>query len=400
MNAQNSSLLLQNCPDSISSNISLNSNYTIQTNGFSGKFIKAIKQSDYLSEDLKKSNPIKSYNYINYDLKEELSFFCMPDTLLGMGNTGLHVGISYEQWFTGSFNNDLYNLIALGNKEFAGKEADLSNSLFQYLNYGTFSLGIFKVFNDELVTTKALFDINLHTFKDFQYLFIPTGSLFTEDDGSFIDFKAKGYYHAKSEHKNFNIPGISFNAAIKLTHKESETSFTFQVEQLGAIFLNRKSYFASIDTSIRYNGVEISQILNNPHYTSGILSDDSISDLYKKHMDTTASTVMLPEIMKFAFSKKFKSNAFDEFNGGLSYYFHTLQNIPEFYVSQTFKASKFIIAGVGVSYGGFSAFSTYVKLKVNVKKYELNLRAANLISYINQNSPYNTYVFLEIKKYW
>lgn len=398
--AQNNYLLLSNCPDSVGSYISFNSNYSLQTNSLSCNLINAIKRSEYLSDDLKKSSSIKNYNYVNYNLKEELSYSYMPVTLFEMQNTGLHVGISYEQWFIGSFNKDLYNLIAFGNKEFIGKEADLSKSLFQYFNYGTFSFGAFKIFNSNSVITKALVGINFHAFKDFQYIYLSSASIYTTDDGSYINLKAKGAYKAKSNNKSFNVAGISFNTAINFTNKESFTNFTFQLEQLGAAFLNQKSYYATIDTSITYSGVEINQIFNNPQYHIGILSNDSISYLYEKYLDTTAFTSLLPLKIKLAFSKKFRNKILDELECGLSYYFRTKQKIPELYISQSFKTSKFLSASLGISYGGFIDFSMYLGLKVHLNKIEFDFSLGNLINYINKSSPSNTNILCGIKKYW
>jgi len=140
LHAQNN--LLLETPDSTGYSVSFNSLLVTSTNGFNKNFIQAVNQSNYLSDNLKSSNPIKEHNYIQYHLNEEISLYRMNDSLFGMEKMGYHFGISYQQLFTSAFNKDLYNLIAFGNKNYAGKEAHLSQSLFQYFDYGTLSVFI------------------------------------------------------------------------------------------------------------------------------------------------------------------------------------------------------------------------------------------------------------------
>ena len=238
INAQNNweqtSLLEFN--DTANYSICFNSLYATQSNALNKKFIQAVNQSSFLSDDIKKSNPIKAYNYLLYNLNEEFSLYHMPDSLFGMDKTGYHIGLSYKQLFTSAFNGDLYNIIAFGNKMFAGKEADFSQSLFQFFDYGTLSCGLYKIFEDDNTVTKAIFDFNLHAFKDIQYLYIPNASIYTAEDGSFIDLRLRGNYQAKNN-QAFNIPGISFNTGISFYNISSHTQFLFQVKQLGFAFL-------------------------------------------------------------------------------------------------------------------------------------------------------------------
>ncbi|NSW46083.1 MAG: hypothetical protein HPY79_09755 [Bacteroidales bacterium] len=386
--------------DTIGYSVCFNSLYTTQTNGFNKKFIQAVNQSQYLSDDLKTSNPLKAYNYLFYNLNEEISFYHMPDSLLSMEKTGYHVGISYKQLFTSAFNNDLFNIIAFGNKMFAGKDADLSQSLFQYYDYGTLSLGLYKVFEDENTITKAIFDFNVHAFKDIQYLYIPNASLYTADDGSYINFKLRGTYQAKNNH-SFDTPGISFNAGISLYNKSSHTLFSFQVKQLGVAFLINQSYHATIDTMVHYEGIQIDNIISNPQYNAGILSNDSLSQLYNNHMDTNSSVLTLPETMMFSIHHLFEHKIFSDLQLGLSYQFHTKQKSPEFFISQSIKINSKIKFAIGSSYGGYNSLSPFIYAEFRFNTHNiLHFNFANPLSYLIKDYPYNTTLFLSFRRYW
>lgn len=402
INAQNNweQISLLEFNDTANYSICFNTLYAIQSNAFNKKFIQAVNQSSYLSDDLKKSNPIKTYNYLFYNLNEEFSFYHMPDSLFGMDKIGYHIGLSYKQLFTSAFKADLFNIIAFGNKMFAGKEADFSQSLFQYFDYGTLSCGLYKVFEDDNTITKAIFDFNLHAFKDIQYLYIPKASIYTAEDGSYINLKLRGSYQAKSD-KAFNIPGISFNAGISLYNKSSHTQFLFQVKQLGVAFLNHKSYHATIDTSIHYEGIQIENIINNPQYNTGFLSNDSISQLYNNHMDTSSSVILLPETMLFSINHLFEHRLFSNFNFSMLYQFQTKQKKPEVFISQSIKINSKIQFAIGSSIGGYTSpslfMNTYFKLhKNNV----LFLQITNPLSYALTQYAFNTTLLFSFKRYW
>lgn len=401
INAQNNweQTSLLEFTDSANYSVCFNSLYTSKSNAFNKKFIQTVNQSGYLSDNIKKSNPIKAYNYMFYNLNEEFSFYHMPDSLFGMNKTGYHISLSYKQLFTSAFKGDLYNIIAFGNKMFAGKEADFSQSLFQFFDYGTLSCGLYKIFEDENSITKAIFDFNLHAFKDIQYLYISNGSIYTADDGSYINLKLRGNYQGKSD-KAFNIHGISFNAGVSLYNKSSHTQFLFQVKQLGVAFLNNKSYHATIDTAVKYEGIQIENIINNPQYNSGFLSNDSISLLYNNNMDTSSSVILLPETMLFSISHLFKHRIFSDINFGLSYHFHTKQKSPEVFISQSIKInSKFKLA-IGSSIGGYTSLSPIINAYFKLNKNMLFIQVSNPLSYILNEYAFNTTILFSFKRYW
>ncbi|MGQ9846957.1 MAG: hypothetical protein ACUVQP_05565 [Bacteroidales bacterium] len=391
---------LINAIDTTNYLVCFNSLYATQTNGFNKKFIRAIKQSSYISDYLKKSNPIKTYNYLFHNLNQEFSLYNMPDSLFGMDKTGYHIGLAHKQLFTYAFKDDLYNIVAFGNKMFAGKEVDFSQSLFQFFDYGTLSFGLYKVFEDDNTVTKAIFDFNLHAFKDIQYLYIRNASIYTANDGSYIDLKLQGDYRAKSN-KKLNIPGISFNAGISLYNKSSNTHFLFQVEQVGVAFLNNKSYHATIDTIIHYEGIQIENIISNPEYNTGFLSNDSISQLYNKHLDTSSSVLFLPETILFSTNHTFEHKIFSDINLGISYQFHTKQKRPEVFISQSIKINSKFQFALGSSIGGYTSLSPFLNVYYKIGKNNiLFLHITNPLSYAISDYSYNTTILFRFKRYW
>lgn len=388
-------------PDSSFSCLTIQSSYGTQCNSFSGQFIKAIKNSSFISNDIKNTNSIKKNNFAGYEWANNISYYTQPDSLFGMENTGLHVGISYQQFFSMRATKDVYQLIAFGNKDFEGQHISLKNNQYQYYNYGTFTLGIFKKFTAGKLSANALFDVNFHLFKDIQNLYVTDGDIFTAEDGTSFDIAAKARYQGTPSGNNFEIPGLSFNALIHVTDKSSNLTFTFQINQLGSVFLNKKSYHAYLDTSIHFDGVALNQVLSSPSYQAGILSQDSLKKLYKSHVDTMPSTLMLPEIIHFSMVKKWENPLLQLSEVGVSYIFHVGQTIPTVYALQTFSVTKQLALGIGVRYGGFSFIDSYFTAEFNIKKSISILIVANdIISFADKKYPYNYNFQFAVRKYW
>ncbi len=387
--------------DSSFSCLSMQTSFNTQCNSFAGSFINAIKNSSYISNDIKKDNAIKKNNFAGYEWNNDVSYYLQPDSLFGMESAGIHVGVSYQQFFSLSVSDDVYNLVAYGNKNYAGKHLSLKNNEYQYYNYGTFSLGFFKNFTERRLKVSALFDVNFHLFKDVQYLYVNDGDIYTAEDGTSVEMYAKAKYYGTPSSSKLEVPGFSMNALIRITDLPSGCTFSFQVHQLGSLFLNKKSYYAYADTSIYFDGVTVSEILNTPTYQAGILSQDSLTNLYEQHIDTMKTTLMLPEAIRFSVQKKWKHTVFNMTELGTSFIFHTGQTMPVIYVLQTFSIHKNFMVGVGGRYGGFSVFNSYVMAEyAKTRNISIKLTANALLSILYKKYPYNFNIQAGIVKYW
>lgn len=386
---------LFNCLTDSGSCLMINTQYTSQSNSFSYPFIHHLLRNKYITKEIKDYNPYKKNILALYEWLNEIDYYIKPDSLFGTDNTGLHFSTKYQQLFTLSSQKDLIKMMLYGNKPFAGKEVKIDPSKFYYLNFYNFTFGIFKNYKHNTFLFKALFDVNFHLFKEIQYLNIHKGSIFTADDGTFIDLALKGTYQASNRYN----PGLSFNMGLQWNHFNSQTTISFNVYQLGFCKLGNRSQFARIDTTIRFEGLEIQNILTQPTLQSGLLSNDSLINYYKTFIDTHTSYLRIPEIIRISANKKWKHRILTESSVGISYIYHTGQTIPETYFLQSIAIKPNLHISLGASLFGFSFINKLLFVSYrSSKKWEVNLYYSNPLSYIHKRYPYNNSIQVLFKK--
>ena len=81
------------------------------------------------------SSKLKSKNQFGAGFRYEFSYRHRPDSMFGLENSYYQVGFRDIYHLDSRFNKDVFELYFRGNKNFAGKSADLGNFEFKQLFY-------------------------------------------------------------------------------------------------------------------------------------------------------------------------------------------------------------------------------------------------------------------------
>jgi hypothetical protein len=346
--------------------------YYLGSNSINNHFVSDVYNSKFLDEYNKNSNFLKGKNVLGSDLYTGAYVAVMPDSLFGSSNLGYRIGFGTRQFRSVRFTNDLYNLIFFGNKEFAGETVDFDNTKFNLIDFQELQLGFFKDYQDNGMKIRGYFGLNILKGQMLQRLNVISGSFYTAEDGEYIDLDTKfRYYTSDMSHKkfsDFNGVGLSCDAYIRIEDVKSKMTFTFSSQDLGYIVWTKNSYVARVDTTMHFDGVEISNVLTIAESSLHGVSKDSLMDLIYAHNDTTPLTISLPERLTLEVQK--------EWNGfikttllGMNYIFDTGQPIPRFYLIQTFRFTSKLDGGLIANYGGFSRFNAGVLLQYHSGKH-------------------------------
>ena len=356
--------------DSIYTEIGTSFHSYVGSNSINNKFASTIFNSGYISNDLKGTNHLKGKNILGTDLNSETYITHMPDSLWGLSNFGYRIGLTHKQLRSVAFSDDLYNLIFYGNKQFAGDFANFENTKFRSIDYQKLELGIIKKYNDNETKVDIYFGLNILKGQQIQALNIYKGSLFTAEDGSYIDLNTKiSYLSSDQSNKqitDFNGLGLSCDAFFSVEDIKSKLTFTFASQDLGYISWAKKSYFTGVDTSIYFDGIQITNILNVAQENLHGMSKDSLMNILNENNDTVPFKVTIPEKLSFEVKKEW-SGFINSACLGLCYIFDAGQPIPQFYALQTAQISKWLNIGLIENYGGFSGFNAglFIKIKPN-----------------------------------
>lgn len=249
------------------SSLQIDLNYEFGSNSITNKFLNTYLYGDYITKDEKEKmfSNLKPHNTFGAGQQGGLTFIMFPDTFAGCADLGLFVRYNRYYHLDMSFTDDLTELYFDGNKRFAGKTADIGNSSLSIIKYEQLQLGIISKFGDG--QTKHTFGAGLSINNGYKNSIteIYNGSLYTQKYGEFIDFSAD-YSVFRSDTSSdgsrlFKGSGTSLNLYYSFV-RENKNQFNFQITDFGFIRWRRNAQSISKDTTFRFEGVQVNDILN------------------------------------------------------------------------------------------------------------------------------------------
>ena len=117
----------------------INGNMHSLSNSLSNKFVYAVFTNKFIDNNLKKTNAISNannyFNSINFQLYYKSHF-------KNKSGLGYLISLSDHYYTNIRFSRDYFNFLFYGNKEFAGKTADLSGFKLNFIKYQKLRFGL------------------------------------------------------------------------------------------------------------------------------------------------------------------------------------------------------------------------------------------------------------------
>ena len=271
--------------------------------------------------------------------------------------SGIHiyVGYYYRNIHFGNVTTDLVKLALEGNNQFEDKKADFSKMNFESVQYNQYSVGIGKEFNNLYAAAMLSFiqgnnDVQIKN-KD--------GYMYTAPYGEYIDFAYGFEYNQahKGAPKFFKPYGLGFSADLHLSYKLSKGMILFDVEDLGFIQWGNESFNYANDTTIRYEGLDIGDVLGLNLNTGSLINTDTLLKHVIAEKTTNKYKTVLPATFMIAYSFRTQlKNTPIQLNFGLS-----TRIMSKYYAMAYAKANFFlpknVVTSVSMSGGGYSVFN-------------------------------------------
>lgn len=329
--------------------ISADGSFDIGSNAITSKFLKNFYTGQFLDAELKDKTfkKLGKRNRIGFDLNYGLRIAQMPDTSSAWGyyasiNNILHLDMG--------FTEDLFRLYFGGNKQYAGKTAELSKSNFQLLSYRQLKGGFIKQGNN------SIWGLGLSFIKGENYVSgqMNKGSLFTEEDGLYIDLETQ-LKAQMSDTSNTTFSdfvgwglGVDFFYSAQLNDK---SKLNFEVADFGFISWGSKSLTIENDTSLRFEGIEVDNIINLGDSIFNGFTTDSILDTLNATSSKGAFSRLLPGYLSVAYQNQIKEKI--ALNAGLIYRLNA-NYFPYIYFGSDIKLGDKVNFMGRLSYGGYA----------------------------------------------
>ncbi len=383
--------------------ISFSSNFDFGSSFANNQFINQFFVGGTIDRPLKDDmyEKLSAKNTVGGDFNLILNAELTIDTLFGKTNFSLIVGVEHNEHFDGKFTSDLIQLIFDGNKQFAGKYANLSGSNYNYLNYQKINFGFINYKKGSQISCKEGAVFSFIKAQEFQAMVIPEGTLFTEQYGDRLVFDMDYMYNNSDTSKTglsaFNGFGIATDLFSEYKLKTGG-KIKIYIDDLGFIQWNKNSVQIEADSTLTFDGVEVDNILDLNDNVVSSFSQDSLLDYVSNKKSKTGFTVALPTSFDINY-QQFISKKINII-GGIRY--KILSNyFPLLYANVQYYATPSFILQGNLLYGGYGRFNFGVAFaKRFTNKYEIILGTNHLGAYLVPSHTFNNSGFLGLKAYF
>ena len=370
----------------------------VMNNAFMNKFLFGGKIEQELKETV--YDQLGANNFMGADLNYSLNVLIPMDTFLRKSNLSLLVGVENVEHFDTRFTEDLFKFTFDGNKQFAGKTAEISNTNFNSFTYQQINFGIIsrKVKNKRIA--QEGFVVSLIKAQSHEAITIPRGSIFTEKLGKDLLIDVNYEYNSSDTANTgvmaFNGYGVSTDLFTEFFLKNGD-KIHLAVSDLGFMVLNNNSIDQSADSVYFFEGVEVDNIFDLNDSLLAEISQDSIIDGITNHKKESYS-IALPTGLNINYSKYFNP----KWRLDVGVYYKVLANyFPLLYTNTYYYFnSDFAVKG-HVSYGGYGKLNTGLAFAKSFKQnVDIYLGTNNLEAFITKNSSYNSSGFAGLTVYF
>lgn len=251
------------------------------------------------------------------------------------------------------FNDDFFKTVLDGNKQFEGQKVAISPLHYKKLSYQSIMLGYEKYWEETgWFVGGGLSLIKGGLSKEIR---MDDATLYTAQDGDSLIVKGDMHFHGSplGDKNRLTIANgwgvaVDFYVSKKVNDK---LTFNFEVQDLGKVWYKKIDNYYDADTTIVFEGVEISDNFE--------IADSVYSNINSTNIESLLGLSPSPQEVNYIIPALIHLNAQYQLNdrflltGGFRYLL-TAYKVPQFYLRADVKVGqRFQLAPI-ISYGGFS----------------------------------------------
>lgn len=359
--------------------VGLHGRYQVSSNAINSNIIWKAFQGQFLDRKLREqaSNRMFANNGLGVDLDFGVYARHLPDSSKGVG---WYLNVADRTHASGSFTKDFFDLAMFGNAMFADQTAQLADLNLLFLTYKQYEGGVLKTF--DLSKGKLHFGLGVSLLTGNRNLTveIDKAELYTHPDGEYLDGTVNGTVRNASltSGQYFDANGLGFSGALSLAFESEKFGVRFDADDLGFIRWNNKLNETEIDSTFRFEGVDIN-LLGGDGFAS--ISLDSVVDGLLTEKQAAPFSTILPG--RFRLEGFYRINDKDvRVYAGIQY---RIANgyVPYGYVGCSSPLPKGFFIDGRVAYGGFGSFHLGLEVRKRFAEvFEIRLGSNNLEGYV------------------
>lgn len=376
--------------------VSANLNFDAGSNGMSSGLVNKLVWGGHIDKKTKdeSSKYLRAKNNFGLDLNYDLTAF-----VKGGKKFDYLIGVKNQELLNATYTRDFFNLMFYGNKGYMGRTADLGNCNVNALRFQEIKFGAIM----HSVDSVGKIGVSLSFLKGEQLFFVKTNefsSLYTSEDGSELIFNSN-FSMAISDTNNrrltsFNGVGASADLYFETPYKSGlgkRSVLIVNANNIGFIHWRNNSVQYSSDSSLRYTGYNVNNILDLKDSTISRINGDSLlRDLANARSENF--NVNIPTNL-LIINKIYFTDAFC-FTFGFRYIFNANYK-PYVFVEPEYRV-KNVIFGLHTGYGGYFRLNVGASVTWNSKNWFLRLGSNSLQGYVVPKSAFGQGIFFSLAK--
>ncbi len=345
-----------------------------QTNStaFTNSFLLDVRRDLVLTRESvdNSAKKLKNTNYfVNY--AEGGIYYVFP--LKKDSNLGIVIESSAATFQDASFHKNTYNLVLYGNARYRNEKLDFSGLFYRNIEYQKIGVGIRNYFQAKTQCITATIDFILGDYAN-QFK-IERGSIFTEQNGEFLDIDLRYERHTSSLGAGINNPkgyGAALNINwIKLFAK-AKTTLCVEIRNMGLVHYGATTGIQTVDTAIHFTGIDLGAFSSVSSFSSAGLKD-SILNKFNLESREEAFNFTLPSLLGIRVEHVLSPRSIIQFQTN-AYLYNAL---PMLKVGYLYLLNKNLYLGTGTRIGGYSKFDLDLMARYRNKKmyFEFSLKS-------------------------
>lgn len=300
-------------------------------------------------------------------------------SLFGKEDLAPRIRISHESHMGVRFAEDAYKLAFFGNRDLAGRTAQLGGSTYEQVSYQVLSFGMYGRKSGSYV------ELGVVNGRGLNRATIRKADLYTAPDGRFLDLDLDGTYQRSDTADGTFSSGmgiaVSFEWNRPLHLFGRPATLTLGAVDLGFIGWNGNSLSAEKDSILHFEGFRVTGILDLDDL---LINEQSFQDSLGLGYTPGKLSSVLPALLRAKLG--FGRSRVDEL--GHTRHLYALevdQRIlpayrPHVSITREIRLSRAFTTGIGVGYGGFGGFKVGLRADAQLGKHiNLTLATANAI---------------------
>lgn len=377
--------------------VSVNLDYDAGSNGMSARFTNRLLWGGKIDNDLKKesSKHLRSKNNFGINLNYDVSAF-----IRGNSKFDFLIGFKNQEVLNATYSKDFFNLMFYGNDSYRGGTANLENCNINALRFQEVKFGAIM----HKVDSVGKIGVSVSFLKGEQLFYLKTNknsSLYTSADGSELVLNSN-FNLAISDTNNkrltsFNGIGASAEIFFETPYKSKvgkRSVLLVNANNIGFIHWQNNSVQYSSDSSLRFSGYTVNNIIDLKDSTISKLNRDSIlrglTNARRENFNTNIPTNLVI-INKIYFGKELFC-----LQTGFRFIFNANYK-PYVFIEPEYRV-KNVTFGLHTGYGGYVRLNVGASITWNCKNWFLRIGSNSLQGYVVPKSASGQGLFFSLAK--